>query len=57
VYVEASAGDDASPTPSAGLMVSADPNVSVVPMPFTHLEPAWDAIDEVTAVRTVPPTH
>jgi pimeloyl-ACP methyl ester carboxylesterase len=28
---------------------STNPNVSVVPMPFTHLEPAWDTIDEVVA--------
>jgi hypothetical protein len=29
---------------------STNPHVSVVPMPFIHLEPAWDAIDEVVAV-------
>lgn len=31
-------------------LASTNQNVSVVPMPLTHLEPAWDAIDEVFAV-------
>jgi pimeloyl-ACP methyl ester carboxylesterase len=43
---------DAPPVLDVALdeLASTNPNVSVVPMPFTHLEPAWDAIDEVVAV-------
>jgi pimeloyl-ACP methyl ester carboxylesterase len=43
---------DAPPVLDVALdeLSSTNPNVSVVPMPFTHLEPAWDAIDEVVAL-------
>lgn len=40
---------DAPPVLDVALdeLCSTNLNVSVVPMPFTHLEPAWDTIDEV----------
>ena len=33
-------------------LASTNPHVDVVPMPLTHLEPAWDAIDEVVPPAT-----
>jgi pimeloyl-ACP methyl ester carboxylesterase len=43
---------DAPPVLDVALdeLSSTNPNVTVVPMPFTHLEPAWDTIDEVVAL-------
>lgn len=43
---------DAPPVLDVALdeLASTNPRVTVVPMPFTHLEPAWDAIDDVVAV-------
>lgn len=43
---------DAPPVLDVALdeLSSTNPNVSVVPMPFTHLQPAWDTIDEVVAL-------
>lgn len=43
---------DAPPVLDVALdeLCSTNPNVSVVPVPFTHLEPAWDAVEQVVAV-------